>query len=48
MTDLAYEVLLETGLYISPLPVWSVEWEHPDAWSSPDLLRNIAREGIRL
>ncbi len=48
MTDLAYDVLLETGLYISPLPVWSVEWEHPDAWSSPDLLRNIAREGIRL
>ncbi len=48
MTDLGYEVLLETGLYISPLPVWSVEWEHPDAWSSPDLLRNIAREGIRL
>lgn len=48
MTDLAYDVLLETGLYISPLPVWADEWEHPEAWSNPDLLRNIAREGIHL
>jgi predicted nucleotidyltransferase len=48
MTDLAYDVLLETGLYISPLPVWTDEWEHPEAWSNPDLLRNIAREGVHL
>ncbi len=48
MTDLAYDVLLETGLYISALPVWTDEWEHPERWSNPDLLRNIAREGIRL
>lgn len=48
MTDLAYDVLLETGLYISPLPVWADEWEHPEAWSNPELLRNIAREGIHL
>jgi predicted nucleotidyltransferase len=48
MIDLAYDVLLETGLYISPLPVWTDEWEHPEAWSNPDLLRNIAREGIQL
>jgi predicted nucleotidyltransferase len=48
MTDLAYEILLETGLYISALPVWTDEWEHPEVWSNPDLLRNIAREGIHL
>lgn len=48
MTDVAYEVLLETGLYISPLPVWADDWEHPEQWSNPDLLRNIAREGIRV
>lgn len=48
MTDVAYDVLLETGLYISPLPVWTDEWEHPERWSNPDLLRNIAREGVRL
>jgi hypothetical protein len=32
MTDLAYDVVLETGLYISPLPVWTYEWEHPEEW----------------
>ncbi len=48
MTDLAYDVLLETGLYISPLPIWTDEWEHPEAWSNPELLRIIAREGIPL
>jgi len=48
MTDLAYEVLLETGLYISALPVWTDEWEHPERWSNPALLRHIAREGVPL
>lgn len=48
MADVAYDVLLETGINISPLPVWLDEWEHPETYSNPDLLRNIAREGIRL
>ena len=48
MNDLAYEVLLETGLRIQPLPVWLSEWEHPESYSNPHLLKNIAHEGIRL
>jgi len=48
MADFAYDVLLETGINISPLPVWLDEWEHPDTASNPSLLHNIAREGIRL
>ena len=48
MADLAFEVLLETGINISPLPVWLDQWEHPERHSNPGLLRNIAREGIRL
>lgn len=48
MADVAFDVLLETGIAISPLPVWLDEWEHPEAYSKPTLLRNIAREGIRL
>jgi len=48
MADVAYDVLLDTGINISPLPVWMDEWEHPDAYSNPALLANIAREGIRL
>jgi predicted nucleotidyltransferase len=48
MADLAYEVLLDTGIRIQPLPIWENEWEHPDTYSSPRLLRNIERDGIRL
>lgn len=48
MADAAYDVLLETGIDISPLPVWLDEWEHPENYSNPALLHTIAREGIRL
>lgn len=48
MADIAYDVLLETGIRIQPLPIWEEEWEHPDAYSNPRLLHNIDREGIRL
>ena len=48
MSDVAFDVLLETGINISPLPVWLDEWEHPETYSNPALLHNIAREGVRL
>jgi predicted nucleotidyltransferase len=48
MADTAYDVLLETGINITPLPVWLDEWEHPERYANPALLRNIAREGISL
>lgn len=48
MADLAYDVLLETGVNIAPLPVWLDEWEHPESHSNPALLHNIATEGVRL
>jgi antitoxin ChpS len=48
LADVAYAVLLETGIRIQPLPVWEVEWAHPECYSNPQLLANIARDGIRL
>lgn len=48
MADIAYDVLLETGINISPLPVWLDQWEHPETFPNPVLLRNIADEGIRV
>jgi predicted nucleotidyltransferase len=48
MADVAYDVLLETGINISPLPIWLDEWEHPERFSNPVLLQDIAREGVRL
>ena len=48
MDDLAYEVLLDTGIRIQPLPIWASEWEQPAKYSNPQLLFNIRREGIVL
>jgi antitoxin ChpS len=48
MNDIAYDILLDTGIRIQPLPVWEPEWEHPEQYSNPHLLHNIAVEGIRL
>lgn len=48
MADIAYEVLLETGVRIQPLPIWEDDWEHPESHSNPGLLQNISRDGIRL
>jgi predicted nucleotidyltransferase len=45
LADLAYDVLLETGFHIQPLPVWEEEWSHPASYFNPRLLENIAREG---
>ena len=48
MADIAYDVLLETGIRIQPLPVWEEEWAHPENYSNPMLLHNIEREGVCL
>ncbi|TAK86043.1 MAG: nucleotidyltransferase domain-containing protein [Betaproteobacteria bacterium] len=48
MADLAYDVLLETGIRIQPLPIWEDEWAHPDSYSNPALQRNIELQGVRL
>ncbi len=46
MADIAFDVMLETGVRIEPLPVWEDEWANPDAYRNPRLLRNIEREGV--
>lgn len=48
MATTAFDVMLDTGILVSPLPIWLVEWDHPEDYSNPALLRNIDREGIRL
>jgi len=48
MADVAYDVLLETGVLIQPLPIWEEEWEHPEVFGKRDLLRNIRRDGVPL
>ena len=48
MNDIAYGILLDTGIRFQPLPVWEGEWAHPERYSNPHLLNNIARDGIIL
>ena len=48
MADSAYDAMLETGVLVSPLPVWLDEWEQPDGALNPALLGNIRREGVPL
>ena len=48
MADIAFEVLLETNILISPLPIWEAEWSRPDSYENPRLLENIRREGVVL
>lgn len=48
MSDVAFDVMLETGINISPLPLWMDDWEHPETFSNPALMHAIQREGIRL
>ncbi len=48
LSDMAYDVLLDTDIRIQALPIWQTEWDHPDGYSNPYLLHNIRREGIEL
>lgn len=48
MADIAFDVMLETGLLVEAIPLWEDEWEHPERFSNPALLENIRREGVRL
>jgi predicted nucleotidyltransferase len=48
MADIAYLLMLETGIRVEALPLWESEWEHPETFNNPALIENIRREGIRL
>jgi antitoxin ChpS len=44
----AYDVFIDTGILIQPVPISSREWANPERYPRPSFLRNVAREGIRL
>ena len=48
MSDMAFDVMLDTGIRVEAIPVWEDEWENPDAYRNPFLLLNIERDGILL
>ena len=48
MAGLAFDVLMETGILVQAFPMWEDDLAHPEQFPNPGLIRNIAREGIRL
>lgn len=48
LADIAFDVMLETGVLVEALPLWEDEWENPALFPNPALIENIRREGIRL
>ena len=48
MADIAFDVMLETGVLVEAIPLWENEWEHPEMFNNPALLANIRRDGVLL
>lgn len=48
MAGIAFDILMETGVLICPLPLWEGEWEHPEKFNNPELIKIIQREGVSL
>lgn len=48
MSNIAFDVLGQTGIEVSALPLWHGDLDHPERAKNPSLIRNIQRDGIRL
>ena len=48
MAGLAFDVMLETGVLVDPIPLWEDEWTHPERFSNPALIEHIRRDGVPL
>lgn len=48
MAAVEFDVLLETGVLVSAIPIWIEDWREPLGHSNPYLIENIKRDGIAL
>jgi predicted nucleotidyltransferase len=48
MAGIAFDVMMETGVLVEPLPLWADDLENPGTFRNPRLLELIRREGVRL
>ncbi|EGV19289.1 nucleotidyltransferase domain-containing protein [Thiocapsa marina] len=46
MAGIAFELMLDTGILVDPLPIWLEEWRHPEDFANPGLIETIRRDGI--
>lgn len=47
LADIAFDVMLDTGVRIDPLPIWEDQWINPSTFSNPALLTNIKNDGVK-
>ena len=48
LSELAYDVFLERGILVQPVPISLRHWLNPERFPRPGFLRNVARDGIVL
>jgi predicted nucleotidyltransferase len=48
MSDIAFDILMDTQSYIEPMPIWQEQWDDASTHSNPRLIENIRREGISI
>jgi predicted nucleotidyltransferase len=48
LANITFDVLVETGVAVSALPLWHDDLEYPERAKNPALIRNIQKHGIRL
>ena len=48
MASIAFDVMMETGILVDAVPFWMDEWQHPESFNNPALIKNIQQDGILL
>jgi len=48
MADIAFDVLMDTGVLVTPVPIRMDELAHPETHSNPAFIKNILKDGVRL
>ncbi|MGA4553177.1 nucleotidyltransferase domain-containing protein [Methylorubrum aminovorans] len=48
MAEIAFDILMETGLLVQALPLWESEWRDNERFPNPSLIASIRRDGVRL
>ncbi len=48
MAEIAFDILMETGLLVQAVPLWESEWQEPERFPNPHLIASIRRDGVRL
>lgn len=48
MSHITFDVMGETGIAVSALPLWHEDLDRPERAANPSLIRNIQLQGIRL